>query len=325
LIVVVRVRPPPVPVTVTLAAPKAAAPETVRVSVLLVPVTDSWLKLAVTPLGAPLALNSTLPAKPLIRVIVIALVPLDPRLIVRLVGLAERVKSGGGGRFTVKFIVAVRVRPPPVPVTVTVAPPRVAALDAARVNTLPVPVGLKLAVTPLGNPLAINVTLLVKPFRRVTVIAHVPLAPRLIVRLVGLAESVKLGGGGWFTVRLIVVVRVRPPPVPVTVTVAAPSVAELDAVKVRMLSVLLALVVEPGPKLAVTPLGNPLALKDTLPVKPPLRVVVIGIVPLAPRLIVRFGGLAESAKSGGELLFPVVKVRSPDVDRLPASSFDFTL
>src|SRR5215510_9109422 len=98
--------------------------------------------------------------------------------------------------FTVKLIDVVRVRPPPVPVTVTVAGPRVAALDADKVNELLVPVvevGLKLAVTPLGNPLALKATPLVNPFRRVTVIALIPLAPRLTVRLVGLAESVKSG------------------------------------------------------------------------------------------------------------------------------------
>src|SRR5215831_10759955 len=87
-----------------------------------------------------------------------------------------------------------------------------------------------------------------------------------------------------FTVRLIDVVCVRPPPVPVTVTVAAPRVAVPEAVKV---STLLVPVAEAGLKLAVTPLGNPLALKATLPVKPPVRVIVIVLVPLAPRLTVR--------------------------------------
>src|SRR5262247_2950769 len=98
--------------------------------------------------------------------------------------------------FTVRLIEVVRVRPPPVPVTVIVAAPRVAVLDAASVNMLLVPVvdaGLKLAVTPLGNPLALNATLLAKPPVGVMVIVLVPLAPRLTVRLVGLADSVKSG------------------------------------------------------------------------------------------------------------------------------------
>src|SRR5215510_9439046 len=100
-----------------------------------------------------------------------------------------------------------------------------------------------------------------------------------------------------FTVRLIDVVRVRPPPVPVTVTVAAPRVAALVAVNVNTLLVPVA-----GfePKLALTPLGNPLALKVTPPVKPPVRVTVIVLVPLAPRVTVRLAGFGESVKSGLE-------------------------
>src|SRR2546422_597447 len=79
--------------------------------------------------------------------------------------------------FTVRLIDVVRVRPPPVPVTVTVAAPRVAALDAVKVSVLLVPVvevGLKLALTPLGNPLALKATLLVNPFTRLMVIVLAP-------------------------------------------------------------------------------------------------------------------------------------------------------
>src|SRR5262249_35060189 len=97
------------------------------------------------------------------------------------------------------------------------------------------------------------------------------------------------------TVRLIDVVRVRPPPVPVTATVAAPTVAALDAVNVNTL---LVPVVEAGLKLAVTPLGSPLALKATAPVKPPKRVIAIATVPLAPRLTVRHVVVGVSEKSG---------------------------
>ena len=53
-----------------------------------------------------------------------------------------------------------------------------------------------------------------------------------------------------------------------------------------------------GLKLAVTPAGNPLAVKETPAVKPPVRVIVIVLVPLAPRLIVKLAGFAESVKSG---------------------------
>ncbi len=98
-----------------------------------------------------------------------------------------------------------------------------------------------------------------------------------------------------FTVRLIDVVRIRLPLVPVIVTVAGPSVAALDASRLRTP---LPPVVDVGLKLADTPLGNPLALNDTLPVKPLVRVTVIELVPLAPRLIVRLDGFAEREKSG---------------------------
>ena len=66
-----------------------------------------------------------------------------------------------------------------VPVTVTVAAPVVAVLDAARVSVLVlvVQVGLNVAVTPVGNPVAANATLPVNPPDGVTVNVLVPLAP----------------------------------------------------------------------------------------------------------------------------------------------------
>ena len=74
--VVVRVRPPPVPVTVTVAGPVAAAPEAVNVRV--VPVAETGLKAAVTPLGNPLAAKATAPVNPPERAMPIALEPLAP-------------------------------------------------------------------------------------------------------------------------------------------------------------------------------------------------------------------------------------------------------
>src|SRR5215813_5828282 len=98
-----------------------------------------------------------------------------------------------------------------------------------------------------------------------------------------------------FTVRLIGVVLVRPPPVPVTVTVAAPRVAVPEAVNVNTLLVPVA---EAGLKLAVAPLGNPVALKAALPVKAPVGVIVVVRVPLAPGVIGELEGLGGSEKSG---------------------------
>src|SRR2546428_11715174 len=82
-----------------------------------------------------------------------------------------------------------------------------------------------------------------------------------------------------FTVRAIVVVRINPPPVAVMVMVAGPEAAPLEAVKV---TIELVPVVEGGLKLAVTPLGSPVALKATLLVKPPTRAMVIVLAALAP-------------------------------------------
>jgi hypothetical protein len=296
--VAVRVNPPPVPLTVTFTVPVVAALEAASVSVLFAPVVDGGLKVAVTPLGNPVALKATLLANPPVRVIVIVLAPLAPRLTVKLAGLAESVKSVGGGALTVRINVAPRVSPPPEPLMVMLVIPVAAVLDAARVNALLPPVvevGLNVAVTPLGNPPALRATELVKPPVRVIVIVLAPLEPRFMVRFEGEADNVKSGGGGALTVRLRVVERESPPPEPLIVTLTAPVAAVLEAASVRVLA---PPVVEGGLNVAVTPLGNPVALKATLLVNPPLRVMVIVLAPLAPRLTVRLDGLADSMKFG---------------------------
>ena len=86
----------------------------------------------------------------------------------------------------------VLVKPPDMPVTVTVAVPVAAVLLAVSVNllVLAVLVGLNDAVTPLGRPVANKLTLPVKPFCGVTVMVLAPLAPCVIVKLFGDAESV---------------------------------------------------------------------------------------------------------------------------------------
>ena len=71
---------------------------------------------------------------------------------------------------------------------------------------------------------------------------------------------------------------VSEPLVPVTVTVAVPVAAVAEAVKVSVLVP----VVEDGLKLAATPLGRPLALKATLPVKPLPGVTVTVLVAVPP-------------------------------------------
>jgi hypothetical protein len=63
---------------VTFAEPNVAAPEAVKVTVLLVPVVEVGLKLAVTPLGSPVALKATLLVNPPARVMESVLAALAP-------------------------------------------------------------------------------------------------------------------------------------------------------------------------------------------------------------------------------------------------------
>ena len=162
---------------------------------------------------------------------------------------------------------AVFVKLPDVPVMVTVAAPVAAVLLAVSVKVLVAVAGfgLKDADTPGGRTGADKLTPLLKPFCGVTEMVVTPLVPFEMTRLAGDAERAKFGTTAAVTVRLMVVVFVKLPEVPVTVKVTVPVVAVLLAVTVRAL----VLVVLPGLKEAVTPLGRPEADKLTLPEKPP--------------------------------------------------------
>ena len=89
---VVRVSEPETPVMVTVAVPVDAVLLAVSVSV-LDPVVLEGLNAAVTPAGKPEADKLTLPVKPLTGLTVIVLVPLEPWVMLRLLGEAESVKS----------------------------------------------------------------------------------------------------------------------------------------------------------------------------------------------------------------------------------------
>ena len=78
---------------VTLEVPAVAMLLAANVSV-LVPVVLVGLKVAVTPLGRPEAIRATLPAKLFSFETEMVLVPLRPCVIARVVGEAERLKSG---------------------------------------------------------------------------------------------------------------------------------------------------------------------------------------------------------------------------------------
>jgi len=194
VIVVVCVKLPDIPVMVTVVVPADAEALAVSVSTLVVVVLVG-LKDAVTPVGRPEAVKATLPVKPFAGFTVIVLVaPGRVGVIVRLLGAADTVKSGGP--VTVRVMVVVALRLPEVPVIVTVAVPGVAEALAVSDRTLVVVVlvGLKDAVTPLGSPEATKLTLPVKPPAGVTVMVLVPAAPPGVIdRLLGAAERVKLG------------------------------------------------------------------------------------------------------------------------------------
>lgn len=110
-------------------------------------------------------------------------------------GAAVIVKLGGDTAFTVSDSVVEFVMLPDTPVMVTVAVPAVAVLLAVKVNVL-VPVallGLNDALTPLGRPEADRLTLPLNPFCGAMVIVLVPLAPCVMVKLLGDADSEKPG------------------------------------------------------------------------------------------------------------------------------------
>jgi len=181
---------------------------------------------------------------------------------------------------TVRAMVVVAFTLPEVPVMVTVTgPPVVAVLLAVSVRTLELvdEVGLNEAVTPLGMPVAAKETLPVNPFTSFTVMVSVPLLPWVTDSVEPEGVSVKPAPEP-VTERVKVVVAVVLPEVPVTVTVKAPVVAVLLAVSVSTLE----LVDEVGLNDAVTPLGRPDSVNETLPVKVPTSVTVMVSVPLLP-------------------------------------------
>ena len=87
---------------------------------------------------------------------------------------------------------------------------RLAAVLLAESVSVLVPallMGLKEAVTPAGKPGGVKLTVAgLKPPDGAMVIVVVPLEPGEMVRLVGEAESVKLGAAAALTIRLTVVV-----------------------------------------------------------------------------------------------------------------------
>jgi len=208
-------------------------------------------------------LSATVPVKPLVGVTEI--VDVLPVVAPGTTLIADPLNVNPGAAVTVSATVVDAVKAPEVPLMVTVTgPPTVAPLLADSVSTcVPATVpAAKIAVTPLGRPEAASATLPVNPPTLATVIVLVEVLPCTTDSVAGAAVSVKLAGT--FTVSAMVVEAVSAPDVPVIVTVAGPPTAALLlAVSVTMLELVAGLV----EKLAVTPLGRPVAASVTLPVK----------------------------------------------------------
>jgi hypothetical protein len=141
--------------------------------------------------------------------------------------------------------------------------------------------GEKLAVAPVGNPVALSVTTPVNPFSAAMLAVYIVALPTVTVRVLGLPEIVKsAGGGGAFTTKLTVVVCVTLPLVPVIVNVDDPAGVLPAVVTVNV--ELPAPVTVVGEKPAVAPVGNPLALSVTTPTNPfsaPMLAVYVAALP----------------------------------------------
>ena len=149
----------------------------------LLPVAGLVLNPDEMPLGkTEVTVNPTLPLKPFNAFTVIVEVPaVPPCTIVKLVGDADKLKSGAGGAaFTVRETEVVCVRPPEVPLIVRETVPNAAVPLAVRESVL-LPVagfGENVAVTPLGKPAVTDkLTLPLKPFAGLILTVVFPATP----------------------------------------------------------------------------------------------------------------------------------------------------
>jgi hypothetical protein len=163
--------------------------------------------------------------------------------------------------------------------------------------------GLKLADTPAGRPVAVIETAPVKPNNEATLMEAVGFEPGVIVTAAG-GAAVMVKSGRPTTVRLMGKLWVSVPLVPVMFTVAAPTVAVAEAVNVSVL--IAAPVTEAGLKDAVTPAGNPLTLKATVPPKlftgrtVTLVVAVVACITLVPLAEIEKSGVVLAGTTGNE-------------------------
>jgi hypothetical protein len=187
---------------VTFEVPVTAVLLTVNVSVEL-PLPGAaiglGLKLAVTPVGKPAAESDTAELKPLLIDVEIVVLPEVPCVTDSPEGDAATVKSGAVAALTVRATIVVWVAPPPLAVTVTFEVPVVAVLLDEKVRVeLPFPGaemegGLKLAVTPAGNPDTDNEIAELKPPLTPVEIVVAPEFPCVTESAAGEAAKLKSG------------------------------------------------------------------------------------------------------------------------------------
>ena len=175
-------------------------------------------------------------------------------------------------------------------------------------------VGLKLTVTPVGWPVADKAIGALKPPETAVVIVDVPLLPWTTESEVGAAEMVKLGLAVAVTVSETMVVSIVLPEVPVTVMLNVP--VAVDEATVIVIVEVPVPVIEAGLKPTVTPVGWPVAVKETAESKPPVAVLVMVDVPELPCTTDTEVGEAEMLKPGVDvpesaLISPVFGLPQP--------------
>lgn len=181
---------PDTPPTVTVNVPVGAVALAVKVSKLLLAtpsrVTGFGKNVAVTPFGRPEALNVTLPEKPAPGPTQTWFAPMPPCTTVTIEKSGLRMKFTPLGSTTTQAGM-ITVILPDTPLRVMGNVPVAAVALAVKVSVLVevVGFGLKAAVTPLGRPETLNVTLPEKPFHGVMLIWVAPLPPGSISTAIG--------------------------------------------------------------------------------------------------------------------------------------------
>jgi hypothetical protein len=195
---------------------------TLTVRVVLPPaLIEAGVRVADTP-GADEEADKAIVPGPPITLVLIELVAVEPWTMLRALGLAEIEKSlGPAVTVTVTDVLCVAPEAS-VPVTVTTYTPGAVAKSGETVSVDAAPalttVGLREAVRPLGDEVALRLIASAVPVTSAVLIVLVPELPCTTVRLLGLA-AIEKSDVAAVTVTVTDVLCVAEPSVPVTVTV----------------------------------------------------------------------------------------------------------